>query len=34
MVHNPSANAGDAVDVGLIPGSGKYPGVGHDNPLQ
>ena len=26
-VKNPSANAGDARDVGLIPGLGRYPGV-------
>ena len=26
-----SYNAGD---LGLIPGSGRYPGEGHDNPLQ
>ena len=26
-------NAGDARDVGLIPGSGRYPGVGNVNPL-
>ena len=31
---NPSANAGDARDAGLIPGSGKSPGVGSGNPLQ
>ena len=34
MVKNPSAKAGDAGDVGSIPGSGRYPGEGHDNPLQ
>ena len=28
MVKNPSANAGDTRGVGLIPGSGKSPGVG------
>ena len=28
---NPSANAGD---VGLIPGSGRYPGEGNGNPFQ
>ena len=28
------ANAGDARDVGLIPGSGRSPGVGNGNPLQ
>ena len=31
VVKNPSANAGDA---GLIPGSGRSPGVGNGNPLQ
>ena len=30
-VKNPPANARD---VGLIPGSGRSPGEGHDNPLQ
>ena len=25
MVKNPSANEGDARDVGLIPGSGRFP---------
>jgi len=34
VVKNPSANAGDAGDIGSIPGSGRYPGEGHDNPLQ
>ena len=28
------ANAGDTRDMGLIPGSGRSPGVGSDNPLQ
>ena len=28
------ANAGDARDVGLIPGSGRSPGGGNGNPLQ
>ena len=28
------ANVGGPGDVGLIPGSGKSPGVGNDNPLQ
>ena len=28
---NPPANAGD---LGLIPGSGRCPGGGNDNPLQ
>ena len=32
-VKNP-ANAGDAIDVGSIPGSGRSPGVGNGNPLQ
>ena len=31
MIKNPPANAGDA---GLIPASGRSPGVGNDNPLQ
>ena len=34
MIKNPPANAGDAGDVGSIPGSGKCPGVGNDNPFQ
>ena len=34
MVKNPSANAGDIKDMGLIPGSGRSPGGGHGNPLQ
>ena len=34
MVKNPPANAGDARDVGVIPGSGKSPGGGHVSPLQ
>ena len=34
MVKNPPANAGDARDVGLIPGSGRSPRVGNGNPLQ
>ena len=28
------ANAGDTRDVGLIPGQGRSPVVGNDNPLQ
>ena len=32
VVKKPLANAGDTRDVGLIPGSGRSPGVG--NPLQ
>ena len=31
VVNNPPANAGD---TGSIPGSGRYPGGGNDNPLQ
>ena len=31
MVKNPAANA---ADTGLIPGSGRSPGGGNDNPLQ
>ena len=34
MVKNPSANARDIRDLGLIPGSGRSPGGGHGNPLQ
>ena len=34
VVKNPSANAGDARDTGLIPGSGRSSGGGNDNPLQ
>ena len=34
MVKNPPANAGDVRDTGSIPGSGRFPGEGHDNPLQ
>ena len=34
VVKNLSANAGDLRDVGSIPGSGRYPGEGHDNLLQ
>ena len=33
VVKNPPANAGDKRDVGLIPGLGRCPGGGHDNPL-
>ena len=29
-----TCNAGDAGDVGSIPGLGRYPGGGHGNPLQ
>ena len=34
VVKNLPANAGDAGDAGLIPGSGKSPGEGNGNPLQ
>ena len=34
VVKNLPANAGDARDVTLIPGSGRSPGVGNGNPLQ
>ena len=34
VVKNPSANAGDARDVGSIPGLGRSPGEGNGNPLQ
>ena len=34
VIKNPPDKAGDAGDVGLIPGSGKSPEGGHGNPLQ
>ena len=34
MVKNPPADAGDAGDMGSIPGSGRSPGEGNGNPLQ
>ena len=34
MVKSPPANAGDAGNVHLIPGSGRVPGEGNGNPLQ
>ena len=34
MVKNLLAEAGDTGDVGLIPRSGRSPGVGNGNPLQ
>ena len=34
VVKNPPANAGDPGDAGAITGSGRFPGVGNDNPLQ
>ena len=33
-VKNLPANAGDVRDLGSIPGLGRSPGVGNDNPLQ
>ena len=33
-VKNPPANVGGARDAGSIPGSGRFCGVGNDNPLQ
>ena len=33
VVKNLPANAGDARDMGLIPGSGRSLGEGHANPL-
>ena len=34
MVKNLPASAGDIRDVGLIPGLGRSPGEGNENPLQ
>ena len=34
VVKNPPASAGDAGDLGSIPGSGRSPGEGNGNPLQ
>ena len=34
VVKNLPASAGDARDMGSIPGSGRSPGVGNDIPLQ
>ena len=34
VVKNLPANAGDIRDMGSIPGSGRFPGGGHGNPLQ
>ena len=34
VVKNLPASAGDAGDMGLIPGLGRSPGVGNGNPLQ
>ena len=34
MVKNLPTNAGDTRNVGLIPGSGRFPGGRHGNSLQ
>ena len=34
MVKNLPANAGGIRDLSLIPGSGRSPGGGYENPLQ
>jgi len=34
LVKNPPASAGDTRDTGSVPGWGRSPGGGHDNPLQ
>ena len=34
VVKNLPAEAGDSGDAGSIPGSGRSPGGGNDNPLQ
>ena len=34
VVKNPPANAGDTVDMGSVPGSGRSPGEGNGNLLQ
>ena len=34
LVKNPPANAGDARDLGLIPGSGRSPRVGNGYPFR
>jgi hypothetical protein len=31
VVKNPPASGGDTGDLGLIPESGRYPGVGNGN---
>ena len=33
LVKNPTANAGNVRDTGLVPGLGRSPGEGHGNPL-
>ena len=34
VLKNPPTNAGDIRNIGLIPGSGRSPGGGHEDPLQ
>ena len=34
VAKNTTASAGDRRDAGLIPGSGRFPGGAHSNPLQ
>ena len=34
VVKNPPANAGDVRDMGAVPGSGRFPGIGNGNPLR
>ena len=34
MVKNPPAKAGDARNMGLILGLGRFPGIGNGNSLQ
>ena len=34
VVKNPSTSAGNTEDTGLIPGSRRFPGEGHGNPVQ
>ena len=34
VVKNSPANAGDIRDAGLIPESGRFPGIGNGNPFQ
>ena len=34
VVKNPPATAGGTRDAGLIPGSGRWPGIGNGNLLQ
>ena len=34
VIKSPPATEGDVRDMGLIPGSGRFPGRGHGNPIQ